>query len=70
LTKFVSNNYKMEWKVIRTNVQYIDALKRLILIMDAAPGTTESKEAELLLGLLKKYERSHAILPEPDLMHL
>lgn len=60
----------MKWDIIKTNTQYIEVLKRVILIMDAHPGTPESKEREELLVLLTKYEKKHAILPEPDLMHL
>jgi hypothetical protein len=58
----------MELAIIKTNAQYIEVLKRVILIMDAAPGTPESKERELLLSLLTKYERKYAISPEMDLM--
>jgi len=53
---------------IKSNADYIEALKRLILIMDANPDTDEAKERELLLGLLRKYEQNHVILPELDLM--
>jgi hypothetical protein len=58
----------MEWNIIKTNAQYIDALKRLIVILDAAPGSAEAKEFVVLQSLLTKYEKKHAILPEPDLM--
>jgi HTH-type transcriptional regulator/antitoxin HigA len=58
----------MEWNTIKTNVEYITALKRVILIMDARPDSPEAKERELLLSLLKKYEQKHVILPELDLM--
>lgn len=59
----------MKWDIIKTNAQYIEVLKRVILIMDAKSGTTESVEREELLVLLTKYEKKHMILPEPDLMH-
>jgi len=58
----------MKWHIIKTNAQYIEVLKRVIIIMDANPGTTESKEREELLALLTKYEKKHVILPELDLM--
>jgi HTH-type transcriptional regulator/antitoxin HigA len=58
----------MEWTTIKTNAEYIKALKRVILIMDARPDSSEAEERELLLGLLKKYEQKHVILPELDLM--
>jgi hypothetical protein len=59
----------MKGDIIKTNAQYIEVLKRVIMIMDAKPGTKESMEREELLALLTKYERTHSILPEPDLMH-
>jgi HTH-type transcriptional regulator / antitoxin HigA len=58
----------MEWNTIKTHAEYITALKRVILIMDARGDSSEAKERELLLGLLKKYEQKHVILPELDLM--
>ena len=58
----------MKWDIIKTNAQYIEILKRVIIIMDANPGTPESKEREELLVLLTKYEKKHVHLPEPDLM--
>jgi hypothetical protein len=58
----------MEPAIIKTNAQYIEVLKRVILIMDSAPGSPESKERELLLVLLTKYERKHAISPEMELV--
>ncbi|HEV7424617.1 MAG TPA: transcriptional regulator, partial [Candidatus Paceibacterota bacterium] len=57
----------MKWDTIKTNAQYIEVLKRVILIMDAKPGTPESKESEELLALLTKYEKKHVILPELDM---
>jgi hypothetical protein len=59
----------MKWDIIKTNAQYIEILKRVILIMDSKTGTPEAKEREELLLLLTKYEKTHSILPEPDLMH-
>ena len=59
----------MKWDIIKTNAQYVEVLKRVIVIMDAKPGTSESTEREELLVLLTKYEKKHTILPEPDLMH-
>ena len=59
----------MKWDIIKTNAEYIEVLKRVILIMDADPGTPESREREQLLTLLTKYEKKNSILPEPDLMH-
>jgi hypothetical protein len=58
----------MKWDIIKTNAQYVEVLKRVIVIMDAKPGTTESVEREELLVLLTKYEKKHTTLPEMDLM--
>ena len=60
----------MKPDIIKTNAEYIEVLKRVILIMDAKAGSVESKEREELLVLLTKYEKKHIVLPEPDLMHL
>jgi hypothetical protein len=59
----------MKGDMIKTNAQYIEILKRVIMIMDAPAGTSESKERQELLTLLAKYEKTHSILPELDLMH-
>ena len=59
----------MKWDIIKSNAQYIEVLKRVILIMDAKPGSAESKEREELLILLTKYEKKYRVLPEMDLMH-
>jgi hypothetical protein len=64
-----SKTNTMKWDIIKTNAQYIEVLKRVILIMDAKPGSSESIEREELLLLLTKYEKKHSVLPEPDLMH-
>ena len=58
----------MKWDIIKTNAQYIEILKRVIIIMDAIPASAEAGEREELLVLLTKYERKHSILPELDLM--
>ena len=68
-TRFGSKLNTMKWDIIKTNAQYVEILKRVIVIMDAKPGTSESTEREELLVLLTKYEKKHTILPEPDLMH-
>lgn len=56
----------MDWKVIKTKVEYNKALKRTMAIFQAEPGTSESDELELLLVLIKDYEEKHIILPEVD----
>jgi len=56
----------MNWKVIKTESQYKKALKRTIEIFQAAAGTPEADELDLLLVLVKDYEDKHIVLPELD----
>ena len=56
----------MNWKVIKTKTDYKKALQRTMAIFQAAPGTPESDELELLLVLIKDYEDEHIVLPEID----
>ncbi|WP_428655682.1 helix-turn-helix domain-containing protein [Runella sp.] len=52
--------------ILRTEKEYSNALRRIDEIFDAAPGTAEGDEAELLVLLIKDYENKfHSILP-PD----
>ena len=52
--------------VLRTERDYDVALRRIDQIFDAAPGTPEGDEAELLVVLIKDYENKyHPVLP-PD----
>jgi hypothetical protein len=53
----------MEGIEIRTNVQYIKGLRRVIVIMDAQPGTAEAIELKALFAALKQYELKHFVLP-------
>lgn len=56
----------MDWKVIKTKVEYNKAIKRTMAIFQAEPATSESDELELLLVLIKDYEDKHIVLPEID----
>lgn len=56
----------MDWKVIKTKVEYNKAIKRTMAIFQAEPGTSESDELELLLVLIKDYEDKQIVLPEVD----
>jgi HTH-type transcriptional regulator / antitoxin HigA len=56
----------MHWKVIKTSIQYKKALKRTIEIFQAAKGTPEADELDLLIVLVKDYEDKHIHLPELD----
>lgn len=54
------------WKVLKDEVEYKDALNRTIDIFHAEPGTPEFEELELLLVLVKDYEDKHIQIPELD----
>ncbi len=56
----------MNWKVIKTEPQYKKSIKRTMKIFQAAPGTTEADELDLLLVLVKDYEDKHIVMPELD----
>jgi HTH-type transcriptional regulator/antitoxin HigA len=57
----------MKWdKVITTEKEYKDALRRLAEIFDANPDSAEGMEAELLVTLVEKYEQEHYPIYLPD----
>jgi HTH-type transcriptional regulator/antitoxin HigA len=56
----------MKVKILKTEVEYTEALKRLEVIQDAKPGTPEGEELELLALLIENYEEEHYSLPDPD----
>lgn len=56
----------MKVKILKTEVEYTEALKRLEVIQDAKPGTPEGEELELLALLIENYEEKHYSLPDPD----
>ncbi|HBS88655.1 MAG: DNA-binding protein [Bacteroidetes bacterium GWF2_38_335] len=56
----------MEIKIIKTEAQYKQALKRLEIIFDAPANTPEGDEAELLGLLIEKYEDEHYPIEAPD----
>ncbi|MDP2887947.1 MAG: transcriptional regulator [Bacteroidota bacterium] len=56
----------MEHKVIKTKEEYNLALKRLEVIFDAEPGTTEGDELDLLSLLIDNYEKIHYPIDLPD----
>ena len=55
-----------ELKIIRTEKEYNDALRRIDKLMDTAVGFPEEEELELLLLLVEKYEREHFPIEPPD----
>lgn len=52
--------------ILKTDEEYEAALERVDEIFDAAPGTPEGDEAELLVLLIKDYEDRHHPIPMPD----
>jgi HTH-type transcriptional regulator/antitoxin HigA len=56
----------MNIKPIKTKRDYADALKRLEVIFDAAPGTQQGDELEVLGILIHNYENDHFPVDLPD----
>lgn len=53
-------------KIIKTETEYETALARIDVLMDAAPGSAEEEELELLTLLVEKYETEHYPIDPPD----
>lgn len=56
----------MNIKLIKTEVDYQKALKRLEEIFDAKIGTPDSDEADILGLMIDEYERRHSPIEAPD----
>jgi HTH-type transcriptional regulator/antitoxin HigA len=56
----------MNWKVLKTEEEYIKASMRMMEIFNSEPNTSESDELELLIVLVKDYDEKHYQLPELD----
>lgn len=56
----------MNIKPIKTETDYQKALKRLEVIFDAATGTQESDEADVLGLMIDDYEKKHYPIEAPD----
>jgi HTH-type transcriptional regulator / antitoxin HigA len=56
----------MKIKPIKTDSDYKNALKRLEVIFDAAIGTPESDEADILGLMIDDYENKHYPIEDPD----
>lgn len=63
-------NFKLKimnnWKVLKEESQYKQALNRTIAIFHTEPDTPEFEELELLLVLVKDYEDKHLVMPALD----
>ena len=53
-------------KLLKTESEYNDALKRIDELFDSEPGTPESDELELLVALVELYERENFPIEAPD----
>lgn len=56
----------MEIKPIKSEQDYEEALKRLEVIFDADPNTTEGDEADLLSMIIDNYENQYYPIEAPD----
>jgi HTH-type transcriptional regulator / antitoxin HigA len=56
----------MKAKVIKTEEEYNQAIKRLEVIFDASADSAEGDEAELLAVLIENYENEHYPIDAPD----
>lgn len=57
----------MNWTIIKTEIDYNNAVNRLEEIFDSKPGDKNFKEAELLVMLIENYELiSEPAFPNPD----
>jgi HTH-type transcriptional regulator/antitoxin HigA len=59
-------NNIMNIKPIKSESDYREALQRLEVIFDAAVGTLESDEADLLGLMVDEYEKKHYQIEAPD----
>jgi HTH-type transcriptional regulator/antitoxin HigA len=56
----------MNIRPIRTRTDHAEALRRIDQIMDAAPGTPEADELDVLATLVEAYEDKHFPIDDPD----
>ncbi len=56
----------MNFKPIKSEKDYHQALERLEVIFDARPGTPEGDELEILGILIEKFEDEHFYIDLPD----
>ena len=56
----------MEIKLIKSEEDYRNALKRLEIIFDAPIDTEDGNEAEILSMLIENYENKHYPIEAPD----
>jgi HTH-type transcriptional regulator / antitoxin HigA len=55
-----------QWKVLKTEAGYKQAIARTVEIFHAEDGTPEADELDLLLVLVKDFEDKNVSIPTPD----
>lgn len=67
MTKLTRVKYRQMYvKIIKSEKDYDEALKRLDQLFDAEPGTPDGDELEVLALLIEDYETRHYPIPPPD----
>jgi len=69
MTKLIVKRFKiciMKLRLIKTEIEYEAALKRLDEIFDAPINTPKSDEADILALLIDEYEKKHYPIDLPD----
>jgi len=61
----MQKRYKMKLQLLKTKVDYENAVNRLEELWDAQEGTEKFNELELLGLLIEKYEEEHFIIDTP-----
>ncbi len=56
----------LEFRIIKNEKEYKNALKRIDEIINSKPGTKEFDELELISLLVEKYEEEHYPMPTAD----
>lgn len=56
----------MRPKVLKTEKEHQQALKRIEALWDAPKGSSRAEELELWASLVETYEQTHHPIPEPD----
>jgi len=56
----------MQTRLIKTQREYLAALRRVEQLMDARRGTPQGDELDLLAPLIEIYEEKHTPVPPPD----
>ena len=56
----------MEIKPIRSEVDYLAALKEIEKLIESIPGTPDGDRMDVLVTLVEAYEARHFPIPEPE----